>query len=113
MFPVPLGQYDSTRLVILGTNRWTFRSEIDVSKAIESLTLELAQNVNFFTTNRNFFGGNQLDRDPSTLPEQISFIILGAASQPSCRLFTLQEVVPRSTDYDRTISSKLRGSVER
>jgi len=61
---VPFGQYDTTRLVNLGTNRWTFRPEIGVSKAIGSLTLELAQNVNFFTTNRNFFGGNQLDQDP-------------------------------------------------
>lgn len=34
---VPLGQYDPTRLVNLGANRWVFRPEVGISKAIGRL----------------------------------------------------------------------------
>ena len=63
VFP-PWGQYDPTRLVNLGTNRWTFRPEIGVSKALDALTLELQLGVNLYTTNDDFFGGKVLEQDP-------------------------------------------------
>jgi hypothetical protein len=53
----PLGQYDSTRLVNIGTNRWSFKPEIGVSKAFGKWTLELTPAATFFTDNGNFFGG--------------------------------------------------------
>ena len=31
---VPVGQYDETRIVNLGTNRWSFKPELGVSKAL-------------------------------------------------------------------------------
>lgn len=60
----PWGQYDPTRLVNLGTNRWTFRPEIGISKTIGSTTLEFALDTSLFTTNHEFFGGNVREQDP-------------------------------------------------
>jgi len=61
---VPLGQYDHNRLVNIGTNRWSVRPEIGVSKTLGSWTFEVAPSVTFFTTNHDFFGGQTLERDP-------------------------------------------------
>src|SRR5262249_62000708 len=60
----PLGQYDSDKLVNLGTNRWSFKPEIGISKAFGPLTLEFAPGVTFYTDNDDFFGGRKLQRDP-------------------------------------------------
>jgi hypothetical protein len=61
---VPVGQYDSSRVVNLGTNRWSFRPELGISKALGPLTLELAAGATFFTDNTNFFGGHVRAQDP-------------------------------------------------
>jgi hypothetical protein len=60
----PLGQYDPTRLVNLGTNRWTFRPEIGVSKSFGALSVELALDTSIFTTNHEFFGGKVREQNP-------------------------------------------------
>lgn len=60
----PLGQYDPDKFLNLGTNRWTFRPEIGVSKAFERLTVEVALGASFFTTNDNYFGGQRREQDP-------------------------------------------------
>jgi hypothetical protein len=60
----PLGQYDSDKLVNIGTNRWSFRPEIGVSKTWGPVTLELAPSVTFYTDNDDFFGHRKLERDP-------------------------------------------------
>ena len=60
----PLGQYDSDKLVNIGTNRWSFRPELGISKALGPLTLELVPSVMFFTENNDFFGGHRLTQDP-------------------------------------------------
>ena len=60
----PLGQYDPDRLVNIGTNRWTFRPEVGVSKGLGPLTLELAVDASFYTKNDDFFGGKTLEQDP-------------------------------------------------
>jgi len=61
---VPAGQYDSTKLVNIGTNRWFFKPELGVSKALGDLTLEFKTGVTLFTTNNEFFNGNKRSQDP-------------------------------------------------
>ncbi len=60
----PLGQYDRTKLVNLGSNRWSFRPEVGLSRAVGSWTFELAGSAWLFTDNDDFFGGAVLDQDP-------------------------------------------------
>lgn len=61
---VPAGQYDSTRLVNIGTNRWSFKPELGASKALGDLTLEFKTGVTLYTTNDDFFNGNRRAQDP-------------------------------------------------
>jgi hypothetical protein len=60
----PVGQYDPSRLVNLGTNRWSFGPELGASQALGRLTLELSGAVTFFTDNTNFFGGSTRAQAP-------------------------------------------------
>ena len=60
----PLGQYDSTKLLNVGTNRWSFKPELGVSKAWGPLILELIPGITFFTNNDDFLGGKTLEQDP-------------------------------------------------
>ena len=60
----PFGQYDSARLINLGSNRWSFHSEIGASKAIGKWTLEGAAGAWFYMDNDDFFGGMTLSQDP-------------------------------------------------
>jgi len=60
----PVGQYDPTRLVNIGSNRWTFKPELGVSKAEGPWTLEFKAAVTFFTDNDEFYNGNLRKQDP-------------------------------------------------
>ena len=60
----PVGQFDSSRVVNLGTNRWSVKPELGASKALGPLTLEVTTGVRFFTANTNFFGGNTRSQNP-------------------------------------------------
>jgi hypothetical protein len=60
----PTGKYDSGRLINIGTNRWSFRPEIGVSKAIGRWIFEVALGVTFFTDNDDFLLGNVRSQDP-------------------------------------------------
>ena len=59
----PLGQYDSDKVVNIGTNRWSFKPEIGISKTWGPVTLELAPSATFYTDNSDFLG-KTLQRDP-------------------------------------------------
>jgi len=59
----PLGQYDSNRLVNIGTNRWSFKPEIGVAKTWGPVTVELAPSATFYTDNDDFLG-RRLQREP-------------------------------------------------
>ena len=61
---VPLGQYDDTRIVNIGTNRWAFKPEFGVSKAIDPWTFELQLAGTFYTDNNDFFKGHTRSQDP-------------------------------------------------
>src|SRR5208283_1129883 len=60
----PWSQYDDTRLINLGTNRWSFKTELGMSKLLGPWTLELAPAVTFYTVNHDFFNGHTLAQDP-------------------------------------------------
>jgi hypothetical protein len=60
----PLGQYDSTRLVNIGNNRWSLKTEIGVSKALGPWIIEVAPSVITFTDNNDFYNGNTLAQAP-------------------------------------------------
>jgi outer membrane putative beta-barrel porin/alpha-amylase len=60
----PWGQYDSSKLVNIGTNRWSFKPELGISKASGPWTLEFTAAATLFTDNTDFFGGNTRAQDP-------------------------------------------------
>jgi hypothetical protein len=60
----PLGQYDSNKLINLGTNRWSFRPEIGVSRAYGRWIVEAMAGVWLFTDNTDFIGGRTREQDP-------------------------------------------------
>ena len=61
---VPSGQYDESKLVNIGTNRWSFKPEVGVSQALGPWTLEAQAAATFFTDNDDFFRGNTRSQDP-------------------------------------------------
>jgi hypothetical protein len=61
---VPLSQYDPSRLLNIGTNRWSVKPEVGVSKAIGSWTIEGQAAVTFFGDNTDFFGGSTRSQEP-------------------------------------------------
>ena len=61
---VPASQYDDSRVVNIGTNRWSFKPEIGISQAMGPWTLELQAAASFFTDNDDFFGGNRRSQAP-------------------------------------------------
>jgi hypothetical protein len=60
----PLGHYDEDKLVNVGSNRWSFRPEIGVSKAFGKFTVEVAPGLTFSTDNGDFFGGKTREQAP-------------------------------------------------
>ncbi|HEX4234409.1 MAG TPA: transporter [Caldimonas sp.] len=60
----PTSQYDPTRLVNIGTHRWSFKPELGVSKAIDRWTIEGQAAVTLYTDNTNFYGGSTRSQDP-------------------------------------------------
>lgn len=60
----PLGQYDAEKLFNIGTNRWSVKPELGISKTWGPVTLELMGSVTFYTRNDDSLGGQTLDREP-------------------------------------------------
>lgn len=61
---LPTGQYDSRRLLNLGSNRWAFKPEVGLSKPFGRWTVELVGGVWLFTPNNEFFGGVKREQKP-------------------------------------------------
>ncbi len=61
---VPLGQYDPSKLLNLGANRWSFKPELGISKAIGPWTLEGQGAATVFTDNGDFYGGQKRSVSP-------------------------------------------------
>ena len=60
----PWSQYDPGKLINIGTNRWSFKPEVGISKAVGPWTLEMQAAATFFTENHDFFNGNTRSQDP-------------------------------------------------
>ena len=55
----PTGQYDPTKLINLGSNRWSFKPELGLSRRFGHWVLDAYAGVWFFTRNPEFFSRNQ------------------------------------------------------
>lgn len=60
----PLGEYDNSKLLNLGNNRWSFKPELGVSKAWGPWTVELAPSVTLYTDNTDFNNGRTFSQEP-------------------------------------------------
>jgi hypothetical protein len=61
---VPVGQYDSTKVVNIGTHRWSFKPEVGASKAVGPWTFELMGAAQLYTDNDDFYNGHTRTQDP-------------------------------------------------
>ncbi|MDP3443177.1 MAG: transporter [Ignavibacteria bacterium] len=61
---LPMSQYDPERLVNIGTNRYTFKPELGISKTFGSMYVELAAAASFYTTNYDFYNGKTRSQKP-------------------------------------------------
>jgi len=61
---IPTGQYDSSKLINIGTNRWAIKPAIGISKTVSDYTFEFAADAEFYTTNNDFYGGSTREQDP-------------------------------------------------
>jgi hypothetical protein len=64
MTTVPIGQYDSDKLVNIGTNRWSVKPEVGISQALGRWTFEFAAAAIFFAENDEFLGSKTREQDP-------------------------------------------------
>ena len=63
----PTGQYDETKLINLGTNRWAFKPEVGISVPVGHWFLDAYVGVWLITNNDDFFPGDATRRqDPLT-----------------------------------------------
>ena len=61
---IPLGQYDSSRLINLGSNRWTFSPQVGLSQFLGKFVIEAYAGAWFFTQTTDFLLGSVLSQDP-------------------------------------------------
>lgn len=55
----PTGQYDGTKLINFGTNRWAFKPEVGLSRRWGHWVLDTYGGVWLYTTNHDYFSRNQ------------------------------------------------------
>jgi outer membrane putative beta-barrel porin/alpha-amylase len=61
----PTGQYDETRLINIGTNRWSFKPEVGVSVPVRRWFLDFYAGAWLYTANDSFYPGDSTRRqDP-------------------------------------------------
>jgi len=60
----PLGEYDNTKVINLGSNRWSVKPEIGLAHGSGRWVVELMAGVWLFTDNTDFAGGRTRAQDP-------------------------------------------------
>ncbi|MEH6581289.1 MAG: transporter [Halioglobus sp.] len=61
---MPTGDYDSSELLNLGSNRWSLRSEFAASQTWDQWTLESVASVRIFSDNDELLGTRTLEQKP-------------------------------------------------
>lgn len=61
---VPLGEYNSDKLINLGEHRYSFQPQLGVVHYTGPWSFEATASLFAYTDNDNFFGGNRLEQDP-------------------------------------------------
>jgi outer membrane putative beta-barrel porin/alpha-amylase len=70
----PTGEYDSTKLINIGTNRWAFKPEIGVTIPHNRWMFDAYAGVWLFTDNSSFYGGVRREQEPMpTLQAHVSY----------------------------------------
>jgi hypothetical protein len=60
----PVGQYDETRLINIGTNRWSLKPEIGASQALGPWIVELIGAAQFYEDDDDFLGTSTREQEP-------------------------------------------------
>ena len=60
----PVGQYDPSKVINLGSNRWSIKPDIGFSKNLAPFTVDLTVGATFFEDNNDYFGGQKLEQAP-------------------------------------------------
>ena len=76
----PTGQYDPTKLINYGTNRWAFKPEVGLSRRWGHWVVDTYGAVWFFTTNHDFFSRNQFSPGTNTQKQNSIFAFEGHLS---------------------------------
>lgn len=77
---VPTGQYDPTKLINYGANRWAFKPEVGLSRRWGHWLLDTYGAVWFFTTNDDFFSRNEFSPGTNTQSQKPIFAFEGHLS---------------------------------
>ena len=61
---LPLGDYDDTKLINIGDNRFSIEPQLGVLHTIGQWSFELTASMFIYTDNDEFFNGNTFEQDP-------------------------------------------------
>jgi hypothetical protein len=61
---VPTGEYDPSKLINIGTNRWGFKPEVGVVQVVGQWAFDFYVGGWFYTSNSDFYGGRTREQDP-------------------------------------------------
>jgi len=72
---LPMGQYDASKIINLGSNRWVVSPQIGVWHVIHNFTIEAYAGVWLFSDNKEFLGTNIRSQDPlATFQVHVSYL---------------------------------------
>lgn len=76
----PTGQYDPTKLINYGANRWAFKPEVGLSRRWGHWVVDTYGAVWFFTMNHDFFSRNESSPGTNTQQQNSTFAFEGHLS---------------------------------